>query len=50
VRGKFTNRVHKHGGFLFIALYRDTVPLTIPVDFLTIIYYCCNRVKDSIHA
>jgi len=27
MREKFTNRVHKHGGFLCIALYRDTVPL-----------------------
>jgi len=29
VHGKFTNRVHKHGGFLLLALYRDTVPLTV---------------------
>jgi len=26
VRGKFTKRVHKHGGFLLLALYRE-VPL-----------------------
>jgi len=29
MRGKFTNRVHKHGGFLFLALYQDTVPLNV---------------------
>jgi len=28
VRGNCTNRVHKHGGCLFLALYQDTVPLS----------------------